>query len=82
MIIGGGGDGEGRLLLTRNGKTGWREVEIGRGSSPLTCPVPILETWLKLGGSTTGSVFRPLLRKKGGISPGRLSDKHATYLVQ
>ena len=28
-------EGDGGLLLTLNGKTGWREVEIGRGSSPL-----------------------------------------------
>src|SRR5271157_292669 len=35
------------LLLTLRGKTGWREVEIGRGSSEATCPVVALETWLK-----------------------------------
>lgn len=26
-------------LLTLNAKTGWREVEIGRGSNDQTCPV-------------------------------------------
>jgi hypothetical protein len=26
------------VLLTLRGKTGWREVEIGRGSSERTCP--------------------------------------------
>ena len=30
-------------LLTIRGKTGWREVEIGRGSRPDTCPVALLE---------------------------------------
>ena len=30
------------LLLTLRGKTGWREVEIGRGSSEATCPVVAL----------------------------------------
>ncbi|MGB3538455.1 MAG: integrase, partial [Mesorhizobium sp.] len=35
------------LLVTLRGKTGWREVEIGRGSSDATCPVVALETWLK-----------------------------------
>src|SRR5271170_3487851 len=35
------------LLLTLRGKTGWREVEIGHGSSDATCPVVALETWLK-----------------------------------
>lgn len=27
------------MLVTLRGKTGWREVEIGRGSAPSTCPV-------------------------------------------
>ena len=36
-------------LLTIRGKTGWREVEIGRGSRADTCPVALLETWLRLG---------------------------------
>ena len=31
------------LILTFRGKTGWREVEIGRGSSDQTCPVHALE---------------------------------------
>ena len=50
-IVGADQNGGG-LLLTLNGKTGWREVEIGRGSSPLTCPVAMLETWLGLGRIT------------------------------
>ena len=32
------------MLVTLRGKTGWREVEIGRGSSDLTCPVAAVET--------------------------------------
>lgn len=36
------------LLLRLRGKTGWREVEVGRGSSDATCSVVALETWLKL----------------------------------
>ncbi|WP_363351723.1 tyrosine-type recombinase/integrase [Methylocystis echinoides] len=72
----------GGLLLTLNGKTGWREVEIGRGSSPLTCPVAMLETWLELGRIARGPVFRAIARKNGGVSAGRLSDKHVARLVQ
>lgn len=34
-------------VLTLNAKTGWREVEIGRGSSDQTCPVYALEQWLR-----------------------------------
>ena len=40
---------DGGVLLQISGKTGWREVEIGRGSSPDTCPVALLETWMRLG---------------------------------
>jgi integrase len=80
-IVGADQNGGG-LLLTLNGKTGWREVEIGRGSSPLTCPVAMLETWLNLGRITRGPVFRPLARKNGGVSAARLSDKHVARLVQ
>jgi integrase len=81
-IIGGADQNGGGLLLTLNGKTGWREVEIGRGSSPLTCPVAMLETWLQLGRINHGPVFRPVARKNGGVAPERLSDKHVARLVQ
>jgi integrase len=74
--------GDGGLLLTLNGKTGWREVEIGRGSSPLTCPVALLETWLRLGRITHGPLFRPIARKNGGVTSERLTDKHVARLVQ
>ncbi|RBP10336.1 hypothetical protein DFR50_1197 [Roseiarcus fermentans] len=35
------------VLLILCGKTGWREVEIGCGSTDATCPVAALEAWLK-----------------------------------
>lgn len=35
------------LLVTLRGKTGWREAEIGRGSSDATCPVVAVENWIK-----------------------------------
>jgi integrase len=73
---------EGGALLTINGKTGWREVEIGRGSRPETCPVALLETWMRLGRVTHGPVFRPIARKNGGVSSERLTDKHVARLVQ
>jgi integrase len=74
--------GDGGLLLTINGKTGWREVEIGRGSSPLTCPVAMLETWMRLGRIAHGPLFRPVTRKNGGVGAERLTDKHVARLVQ
>jgi integrase len=69
-------------LLTIRGKTGWRDVEIGRGSRPDTCPVALLETWLRLGRISHGPLFRPIARKNGGVSVERLTDKHVVRLVQ
>ena len=69
-------------LLTIRGKTGWRDVEIGRGSRPDTCPVALLETWLRLGRIGHGPLFRPIARKNGGVAGERLTDKHVVRLVK
>ena len=42
--------------------------QIGRGSRPDTCPVALLETWLRLGRISHGPLFRPIARKNGGVS--------------
>ena len=73
---------EGGLLLTINGKTGWREVEIGRGSSALTCPIAMLETWMRLGRVADGPLFRRVTKKNTGVTSERLTDKHVARLVQ
>ena len=44
-------------LLTLNPKNGWREVEIGRGSSDQTCPVHALENWLHFSKIDFGPIF-------------------------
>ena len=77
-----GPNNDGGAVLQISGKTGWREVEIGRGSRPETCPVALLETWMRLGRISHGPVFRPITRKNGGVSPERLTDKHVARLVQ
>jgi integrase len=69
-------------LLTIRGKTGWREVEIGRGSKPDTCRVALLETWLRLGRISHGPRCRAIARKNGGVSGERLTDKHVVRLVK
>jgi integrase len=69
-------------LLTIRGKTGWRDVEIGRGSRADTCPVALLETWLRLGRIGHGPLFRAIARKNGGVSGARLTDKHVVRLVK
>jgi integrase len=73
---------EGGVLLTINGKTGWREVEIGRGSRPETCPVALLETWMRLGRIAHGPLFRRVAKKNAGVAAERLTDKHVARLVQ
>jgi integrase len=69
-------------LLTIRGKTGWRDVEIGRGSRADTCPVALLETWLRLGRIGHGPLCRAIARKNGGVSGARLTDKHVVRLVK
>lgn len=70
------------LLVTLKGKTGWREVEIGRGSSDLTCPVHAIETWLKLGRITHGPLFRRVTGKGKAVGPERLKDQEIARLIK
>src|SRR3984957_16324141 len=70
------------VLLTIRGKTGWGDVEIGRGPRPDTCPVALLETWLRLGRIGHGPLFRAIARKNGGVASERLTDKHVVRLVK
>jgi integrase len=68
------------VLLTLRGKTGWREVEIGRGSSEATCPVVALETWVKFARIERGPIFRRVVGKSVGSEA--LTDKHVARLVK
>jgi integrase len=78
---------QGALIRTRV-KTGWREVEISRGSSERSCPVAALETWLRFARIEHGPLFRRLA--KGGaknpsrqvIGPDRLTDRHVARLIK
>ena len=72
----------GGAVLTIKGKTGWREVEIGRGSRPETCPVALVETWMRLGRIGHGPLFRRIAKKNAGVAAERLTDKHVARLVQ
>ncbi len=69
-------------LLTLNAKTGWREVEIGRGSSEQTCPVHALEHWLHFAKIDFGPVFVRISRDGTRALDRRLSDKHVARLVK
>jgi len=70
------------VLIRVRGKTGWREVEIGHGSSELTCPVVALETWLKFARIAHGPLFRRIARGGKKVGPDRLADKHVARLVK
>jgi len=70
------------VLLTLRGKTGWREVEIGRGSSDATCPVAALETWIRLARLARGPLFRRVTGKGRNVGAERLHDQEVARLVK
>lgn len=69
-------------VLTLNAKTGWREVEIGRGSSEQTCPVHALEQWLHFSKIDFGPVFVRTSRDGKKALEARLNDKHVARLIK
>jgi integrase len=70
------------IVATLRGKTGWREVEIGRGSSDATCPVVATETWLKFARIAHGPLFRRVISEGRQVGPDRLDDRHVARLVK
>lgn len=70
------------LLITLNGKTGWREVEIGLGSSEQTCPKQALEKWLAFSRIAHGPIFRGVGSGSRSVQLERLNDKHVARLVK
>ena len=69
-------------LLTLSGKTGWREAEIGRGSSETTCPVHALEHWLHFARIEYGPIFVRTSRDGKQALDARLNDKHVARLIK
>jgi integrase len=69
-------------VLTLRGKTGWREVEIGRGSSDQTCPVHALTQWLHYARIDFGPIFVATSRNGLKATGERLSDKHVARLIK
>lgn len=72
---------EGAVLIL-NAKTGWREVEIGRGSSDQSCPVHALEQWLHFARIDFGPIFVRTSRDGKRALEARLSDKHVARLIK
>ena len=70
------------VLVTLRGKTGWRDVEIGRGSSDTTCPVVAVQTWLKLARIGHGPLFRRVTGQGKAVGSERLNDQEVARLVK
>lgn len=70
------------MLVALRGKTGWREVEVGRGSSDATCPVIAVETWIKFAKLAKGPLFRRVTGKGKDVGPDRLNDRQVARLVK
>ncbi|MBE1281770.1 MAG: tyrosine-type recombinase/integrase [Rhodobacteraceae bacterium] len=69
-------------VLTLNSKTGWREVEIGRGSSNRSCPVHALEQWLHYAKIDFGPIFVRTSRDGKRALEARLNDRHVARLIK
>jgi integrase len=69
------------IVIRLRGKTGWREVEVARGSRDRSCPVAALETWLAFARLAHGPLFRRIVRGKK-VGADRLTDKHVARLVK
>lgn len=70
------------MLVTLRGKTGWREVEVGRGSSDATCPVVVIETWIKFAKLAHGPLFRRVTGQGKAVGSERLNDEEVARLVK
>ncbi|MFG1210256.1 tyrosine-type recombinase/integrase [Xanthobacter flavus] len=70
------------MVVTLRGKNGWREVEIGRGSSDATCPIVALQVWLKLARIGHGPLFRRVTGESKDVGPDRLNDREVARLVK
>lgn len=70
------------MIVTLRGKTGWREIEVGRGSSDATCPIVALQTWLKLARIGHGPLFRRVTGQGKDVGPDRLNDQQVARLVK
>ena len=70
------------MLVTLRGKTGWREVEVGRGSADATRPVTAVETGIKFAKLADGPLFRRVTGQGKAVGLERLNDKEVARLVK
>lgn len=72
---------EGLLLTIRNKGEVLREVEVGRASMPLFCPVKAYQDWVSMAKLASGPVFRRIAAK-GQVTGDRLRDAAVADLVK
>ncbi|MBD9375154.1 tyrosine-type recombinase/integrase [Rhizobium sp. ARZ01] len=70
------------VLVTLRGKTGWREVEIGAGSTENTCPLTAVMTWIKYARLANGPLFRRVAGRGTTVGSERLHDQEVARLVK
>ena len=70
------------MVITFQTKRGWREIEIGRGSSQLTCPVAAVENWMRFARITHGPLFRRVRGRGRDVGKDRLNDKEVARLIK
>ncbi|MBB4066626.1 site-specific integrase [Gellertiella hungarica] len=70
------------MIVTLRGKTGWREVEIGRGSSDMSCPVHAVASWIAHARLAHGPLFRRVTDRGTSVGSERLNDKEVARLVK
>ena len=64
------------------GKIGWREVEVGRGSSDATTLGSHWKACLKLGRIAHGPLFRRVTGQGKAVGANRLNDQEVARLVK
>lgn len=69
-------------LLTLTGKTGWRKVEIGRGSNDQSCPVHAVGGGCTLPKIDFDPVFLGTSRDRKDVTEKRLNDKCEARLIK
>ena len=70
------------IIVTLSAKSGWREVEIGRGTGEATCPVHALDQWLHFAKIDFGPLFVRTSRDGKRALEARLNDKHVARLIK
>jgi integrase len=70
------------MLIALRGKTGWRGVEVGRGSPDATCPVAAIETWIKFAKLAHGPLLRRVTGQGKTVGSERFNDKEVAWIVK